>query len=82
MLIRISDEENRSYEHAKAMCRALGLSSFTTVDVAHRIRCYGVVIRHNDGWGITSVLSSYPFPVSVRHPVVGKTVCARLVYQG
>ncbi|RPD65585.1 hypothetical protein L226DRAFT_479775 [Lentinus tigrinus ALCF2SS1-7] len=43
---------NLSYEHAEAMCRALGLRSFTTVDVAHRIRCYGVVIRHNDGWGI------------------------------
>ncbi|KAI0710377.1 hypothetical protein C8T65DRAFT_648151 [Cerioporus squamosus] len=45
--------QNRSYEYAKEMCRALGLSSFTTVDVAHRVRCYGVVIRHNDGWGIT-----------------------------
>ena len=34
------------------MCNALGLKSFTTVDVAHRVRCYGVVIRHQEGWGI------------------------------
>lgn len=34
------------------MCRTLGLKSFTTVDVAHRTRCYGAVIRHRDGWGI------------------------------
>ncbi|RDX42667.1 hypothetical protein OH76DRAFT_1410927 [Lentinus brumalis] len=52
--------QDRSYEHAKAMCRALGLSSFTTVDVAHRIRCYGVVIRHNDGWGITFSADTMP----------------------
>ncbi|KAM5533878.1 hypothetical protein V8D89_012418 [Ganoderma adspersum] len=42
----------RSRENAQAMCRTLGLNSFTTVDVAHRTRCYGAVIRHRDGWGI------------------------------
>ncbi|TBU28507.1 hypothetical protein BD311DRAFT_722416 [Dichomitus squalens] len=53
---QIEDEpfmnQERSRENAQAMCHALGLKSFTTVDVAHRTRCYGVVIRHRDGWGI------------------------------
>ncbi|KAF9269308.1 hypothetical protein L218DRAFT_969838 [Marasmius fiardii PR-910] len=39
-------------EHARAMCEKLGLKAFSTVDVRHRTRCYGVVIRHIDGWSI------------------------------
>ncbi|KAI0746847.1 beta-lactamase-like protein [Daedaleopsis nitida] len=42
----------RSRENAREMCRDLGLKTFTTVDVAHRVRCYGVVLRHHDGWGL------------------------------
>ncbi|KAF5351284.1 hypothetical protein D9758_007983 [Tetrapyrgos nigripes] len=43
-------EESR--KHYKAMCRALGLQSFRTVDVRHKTRCYGAVIKHNDGWSV------------------------------
>ncbi|OBZ77392.1 Zinc phosphodiesterase ELAC protein 2 [Grifola frondosa] len=46
----MSDATSRA--RAEAMCQALGLQSFTCVDVYHRTRCYGTVIRHMDGWSI------------------------------
>lgn len=39
------------------MCRALGLEDFLAVDVYHRTRCYGAVLRHTDGWSIVYVCS-------------------------
>lgn len=48
----------RSQQAAKNMCRALGLESFTTVDVSHGTRCYGVVVKHSDGWSIVYVKHS------------------------
>ncbi|KAK1230906.1 hypothetical protein PQX77_005984 [Marasmius sp. AFHP31] len=39
-----------SRKNARAMCESLGLQAFNTVDVYHRTRAYGVIIRHNDGW--------------------------------
>lgn len=47
----------RHSTHAAAadMRRALGLRTFTTVDVRHRTRCYGVDLRHQDGWGVVYV---------------------------
>ena len=45
----------RSVDNARYMCRSLGLSSFKTVDMYHRCRCYGAVITHEDGWSIAHV---------------------------
>ncbi|PPQ65164.1 hypothetical protein CVT24_011027 [Panaeolus cyanescens] len=42
-----------SIKHSQDMCRSLGLRSFDTVDVFHRCKCYGAVIRHQDGWSIS-----------------------------
>jgi len=42
----------QSVRNADNMCRALGLESFQTVDVFHRTRCYGAVLKHTDGWSI------------------------------
>ncbi|KAI0372022.1 hypothetical protein BV20DRAFT_964716 [Pilatotrama ljubarskyi] len=49
-----------SLEKARAMCHALGLKSFTAVDVMHRVRCYGCVMRHEDGWGIAFSADTMP----------------------
>ncbi|CCM00813.1 uncharacterized protein FIBRA_02855 [Fibroporia radiculosa] len=45
---------------AASMCLALGLESFTTVDVAHKTRCYGAVIKHRDGWSIVYSADTTP----------------------
>lgn len=45
----------RSRKAAAEMCNALGLSKFTTVDVLHKTRAYGVCIKHRDGWSIVCV---------------------------
>lgn len=52
--------DRRSRDLEREMCAAIGLKSFRTVDVWHRTRCYGAVIKHNDGWSIVSVYFS-PF---------------------
>ncbi|KAG5640501.1 hypothetical protein DXG03_008289 [Asterophora parasitica] len=41
-----------SQKNAGDMRRDLGLDSFSSVDVLHRTRCYGAVIKHTDGWSI------------------------------
>ncbi|KAF5379502.1 hypothetical protein D9615_006481 [Tricholomella constricta] len=41
-----------SQRNASNMRRDLGLESFSSVDVLHRTRCYGAVIKHTDGWSI------------------------------
>ncbi|KAG6877546.1 hypothetical protein C0993_006239 [Termitomyces sp. T159_Od127] len=43
---------NLSLKNVAALREALGLESINTVDVRHRTRCYGVVIKHRDGWSI------------------------------
>ncbi|OSX63293.1 hypothetical protein POSPLADRAFT_1045665 [Postia placenta MAD-698-R-SB12] len=53
-------DEERSQQAAKNMCRALGLESFTTVDVSHGTRCYGVVVKHSDGWSIVFSADTSP----------------------
>lgn len=30
----------------------LGLTSLETVGVSHRGPCYGIVLRHKDGWSL------------------------------
>jgi len=52
----------QSQLEAGNMCRALGLQSFQTVDVYHRVRCYGCVLKHRDGWSI--VFSGDTMPTS------------------
>jgi ribonuclease Z len=49
----------RSLRNAADMCRALGLESFDTVDVYHRTRCYGAVLKHTDAWSIVYVRFQY-----------------------
>ncbi|GLB41597.1 putative tRNase Z endonuclease [Lyophyllum shimeji] len=41
-----------SQRNAENMRRDLGLEKFSTVDVLHRTRCYGAVIKHKDGWSV------------------------------
>ncbi|KAI0330270.1 hypothetical protein GY45DRAFT_1354004 [Cubamyces sp. BRFM 1775] len=59
-----NDEPFMDFETARqnthAMCHALGLQDFTTVDVAHRVRCYGCVIRHKGGWSIVFSADTMP----------------------
>lgn len=46
----------RSRDDAAKMCHALNLQDFITVDVRHRTRCYGVVVKHTEGWSVVSVI--------------------------
>ncbi|KAH9852566.1 hypothetical protein C2E23DRAFT_826150 [Lenzites betulinus] len=55
-----------SQQKARAMCRTLGLESFTTVDVMHRVRCYGCVLRHVNNWSIVFSADTMPSENLVR----------------
>ncbi|KAI0777745.1 hypothetical protein BD413DRAFT_640429 [Trametes elegans] len=55
-----------SRQNAQAMCRTLGLKSFQTVDVAHRTRCYGCVLRHENGWSVAFSADTMPTENLVR----------------
>ncbi|KAI4525783.1 Metallo-hydrolase/oxidoreductase [Schizophyllum commune Loenen D] len=44
----------------RQMCELLGLRSFFAVDMLHRTRCYGCVIKHNDGWSISFSADTMP----------------------
>jgi len=37
---------------AGELCKMLGLQTMNTVDVEHRARCHGLIIKHSDGWSI------------------------------
>jgi hypothetical protein len=43
------------------MCLTLGLERFITVDVEHRTKCFGAVIKHVEGWSVVSVSLSDSF---------------------
>jgi hypothetical protein len=45
-----------SQRSSEDLCRSLGLERITTVDVFHRTRCYGLVLKHKDGWSIVFVV--------------------------
>ncbi|KAH9940691.1 hypothetical protein B0H21DRAFT_572283 [Amylocystis lapponica] len=45
-------DAHASWQSAMDMCSALGLNAFTTVDVSHGGRAYGVVLKHQDGWSL------------------------------
>jgi ribonuclease Z len=42
--------EFRAREREYQMCNLLGLKSFRTVDMRHRTKCFGAVIKHQDDW--------------------------------
>ncbi|KAG1792699.1 uncharacterized protein HD556DRAFT_1293433 [Suillus plorans] len=37
---------------AGALCKTLGLQKINTVDVEHRARCHGLIVKHLDGWSV------------------------------
>lgn len=43
---------------AESLCDMLGLKSVETVNVKHRVRAYGIVMTHRDGWRVVYV--SFP----------------------
>ncbi|TFK29593.1 hypothetical protein FA15DRAFT_752407 [Coprinopsis marcescibilis] len=45
-------DAKRSARLGKNLCDALGLRSFSSVDVRHGTRCYGLVMKHKEGWSI------------------------------
>ncbi|KAH7921559.1 hypothetical protein BV22DRAFT_1038537 [Leucogyrophana mollusca] len=45
-------DQQSSQDAVKNLCRTLGLESLTTVDVEHRAKCHGLIIKHKDGWSI------------------------------
>ncbi|KAI0826548.1 hypothetical protein BC628DRAFT_239357 [Trametes gibbosa] len=59
-------DANTSQQNARALCRTLGLESFMTVDVMHRVRCYGCVLRHMDKWSIVFSADTMPSENLVR----------------
>ncbi|KAF7317823.1 hypothetical protein MKEN_00870200 [Mycena kentingensis (nom. inval.)] len=52
----------RSTAAGMRLCVALGLHSFTTIDVFHQVKCYGVCMKSQDGWSI--VFSGDTLPTS------------------
>ncbi|EPQ53491.1 hypothetical protein GLOTRDRAFT_78506 [Gloeophyllum trabeum ATCC 11539] len=48
----IIDVSLGSQETVESLYAALGLKKFLTVSMRHRVRCYGCVIEHLDGWSI------------------------------
>ncbi|KAJ7282084.1 hypothetical protein C8J57DRAFT_1056630, partial [Mycena rebaudengoi] len=45
-------EYNRSSAAGVELCRSLGLRRFQTIDVYHRVKAYGLLLEHQDGWSI------------------------------
>ncbi|KAK7031531.1 hypothetical protein R3P38DRAFT_2924192 [Favolaschia claudopus] len=56
----------RSTAAGMRLCVALGLQSFNTIDVFHQVKCYGVSIRHQDGWSIVFSADTLPTQSLVR----------------
>ncbi|KAH9924163.1 uncharacterized protein B0H18DRAFT_437455 [Fomitopsis serialis] len=52
--------QEKTQQDVENMYNALGLKCFTTVDVAHRTKCYGTVIEHRDGWRIVFSADTMP----------------------
>jgi ribonuclease Z len=44
--------ESSSLNAIRDLQSNLGLMSIVTVEVRHRGRCYGIVVKHQDGWSI------------------------------
>ncbi|KAJ8585232.1 hypothetical protein M405DRAFT_773220 [Rhizopogon salebrosus TDB-379] len=43
---------NGSRIAAGELCKSLGLRTINTVDVEHRARCHGLIVKHLDGWSV------------------------------
>ncbi|KAJ7780273.1 hypothetical protein DFH07DRAFT_794449 [Mycena maculata] len=56
----------RSVAAGMRLCVALGLQSFNTIDVYHQVKCYGVTLRHEDGWSIVFSGDTLPTQSLVR----------------
>ncbi|KAF8166655.1 hypothetical protein K438DRAFT_1857115 [Mycena galopus ATCC 62051] len=56
----------RSSAAGMRLCVALGLHSFHTIDVFHAVKCYGVSMRHQDGWSIVFSADTLPTQSLVR----------------
>ncbi|KAJ7102976.1 hypothetical protein C8R43DRAFT_230388 [Mycena crocata] len=56
----------RSAAAGMRLCVALGLQSFSTIDVFHQVKCYGVVFRHQDGWSLVFSGDTLPTQSLVR----------------
>ncbi|KAJ7230661.1 hypothetical protein GGX14DRAFT_584185 [Mycena pura] len=56
----------RSVAAGMRLCVALGLRSFHTIDVFHQVKCYGLAIRHEDGWSIVFSADTLPTGSLVR----------------
>jgi ribonuclease Z len=48
----VQETSRRSILAHRDMCALLGLESFQSVDVIHRTKCHGAIIKHTDGWSI------------------------------
>lgn len=61
-----------------AMLKAtLGLESIQTVDVEHRTQCYGLVLRHKDGWSavwVNSLALACVNDCASAHDTIGPTI--------
>ncbi|TCD68735.1 hypothetical protein EIP91_009881 [Steccherinum ochraceum] len=57
---------SRSVALKRQLCAALGLKNFTTVDVDHRTRCYGLVLDYPDGGRIVFSGDTQPTPNLVK----------------
>jgi ribonuclease Z len=45
-------DQKESKLAAEALCKTLGLQKIHTVDVEHRARCHGLIVKHLDGWSV------------------------------
>ncbi|KAJ7173690.1 hypothetical protein C8R46DRAFT_1083687 [Mycena filopes] len=58
------------YERSSAagmrLCVALGLQSFNTIDVFHGVKCYGLCMRHQNGWSLVFSADTLPTQSLVR----------------
>ncbi|KAG2355809.1 hypothetical protein BDR07DRAFT_1425171 [Suillus spraguei] len=45
-------DQKESRLAAGALCKTLGLQKINTVDVEHRVRCHGLIVKHLDGWSV------------------------------
>ncbi|KAG0701177.1 hypothetical protein DFH29DRAFT_831788 [Suillus ampliporus] len=46
------EDQMGSRPAAEDLCKALGLQKIHTVDVEHRARCHGLIVKHLDGWSV------------------------------
>ena len=60
MCPRSDNSLSSATKNATKMCQSLDLEDFITVDMRHRTRCYGAVLKHHEGWSIVFVEIALP----------------------